>query len=39
MSAKLGVKEANPAVIILTTRDVTSPRHGYGFARHVEVAS
>ena len=39
MSAKLGVKEANLAVMILSALDVTSPRKGYGFARSVEVAS
>jgi hypothetical protein len=39
MSAKLGVKQANLAVTILTALDVTSPRQRYGFARRVEVAS
>ena len=38
MSAKLGVKEANLAVVILTS-DVPSPQHGYGSARRGEVSS
>ena len=39
MSAKLGVKEANLAVLVLTAIDVPSPQQGYGFARRVEVSS
>ena len=39
MSAKLGVKEAKLAVMILSALDVTSLRQGYGFARGAEVAT
>lgn len=39
MSAKLGVKEANLAVIVLTAHDVPSPQQVHGFARRVEVSS
>ena len=39
MSAKLGVKEANLAVVILAARDVPNPQQGYGSARRSEVSS